>query len=130
MKTKKYILGIILAALILGGCGTTVGDSLGDPPVESPKEVTGYPVSTLLSHEENTAKSIVKIIGNANCVEPLALVVVSELNGQELGRAQADAGGSFIVKVADTAENRIVVRAQGLDKALSYPTYYSIKWPF
>ncbi|MDR1452768.1 MAG: hypothetical protein LBJ25_02170 [Candidatus Margulisbacteria bacterium] len=130
MKTKKYILGVILAALVLGGCGTTVGDSLGDPPVEPPKETTSYPVSVLLSHEEDSSKSPVRIIGNANCVEPQALVMVSELNGQELGRAQANSDGGFIVKIADTAEDRIVVRAQGLDKALSYPTYYSLRWPF
>jgi hypothetical protein len=130
MQTKKYILGIILAALILGGCGTTVGDTLGDPPVKPPKETTGSPMPSLLSHEENTAQNVVKIIGSANCVEPLALVMVSELNGQELGRAQADSGGSFIVKIADTAENRIMVRAQGMDKAPSSPTYHSIKWTF
>jgi hypothetical protein len=125
MKTKKYILGIILATLILGGCGTTVGDSLGDPP-PNPKvqtlEVTNLPVGSLISTQKNNDG--LEISGAAGCAEPAAWIgVFSTDTDVILGESATLSDGSFKLKIKEQPEI-LVVRAQATNKNVSYPVYH------
>ncbi|MDR1324213.1 MAG: hypothetical protein LBK68_07250 [Candidatus Margulisbacteria bacterium] len=125
MKTKKYILGIILVALILGGCGTTVGDSLGDPP-PNPKaktqEVTNLPVGSLISVQKNN--SGLEISGATGCAEPAAWIgVFSADTDAVLGESATLSDGSFKLKITEQPET-LVVRAQAANKNISYPVYH------
>ncbi|GBR72522.1 hypothetical protein NO1_0034 [Candidatus Termititenax aidoneus] len=125
MKTKKYILGIILAALILGGCGTTVGDTLGDPP-PNPKaqaqETTNLPVGSLISVQKNSGG--LEISGAAGCAEPAVWIgVFSSETDAILGESATLSDGSFKVKINEQPET-LAVRAQAANKNMSYPVYH------
>jgi hypothetical protein len=95
MQTKKYILGIILTALILGGCGTTVGDTLGDPPPVTPPEKTAAPY---FSYNYDVQGKI-NIVGRENSTEPNAEVIALSEGGEMLGSNTATWRGVYGITI-------------------------------
>jgi hypothetical protein len=125
MRTKKYILGLILTALILGGCGTTVGDSLGDPP-ERPaavqQENTYLPIGSLISSQK--VNNGLEISGATGCSEPAAWIGVFSADSNDLlGESATLSDGSFKLKIAEQPEI-LMIRAQAANKNVSYPVYH------
>jgi hypothetical protein len=123
MQTKKYILGIILTALILGGCGTTVGDSLGDPPPPAtPMETTNLPIGSYISSQK--VNNGLEVSGAKGCSEPAAWVGVFSADMDVLlGESATLSDGSFKLKIEEQPEV-LAVRVQTANKNPSYPVYH------
>ncbi|MDR2431176.1 MAG: hypothetical protein LBD99_02855 [Candidatus Margulisbacteria bacterium] len=125
MKKKITIILSIMTALaifLLSGCGTTLSDSLGDPPLEAEKELSGSPTTSHLRLVDNV--DYLEVIGAAGCVESGAKVIVSDVSdGRELSIVTATAEGNFKAIVPKENLEGVMVQAQEPDKAASIPAY-------
>ena len=111
MQNIKILTAGILIALALTGCGTTVKDTLGDPPMPN-KETTAAP-HYFIKDLGSTTTTI------GGCVEHNAMVFVLSESGTQLGSDTANRYGEYAVTFAHAPDEVVYLQAVGVNKVPS-----------
>ena len=111
MKNLKiYLLGLG-AVLLLVGCGTTVKDTLGDPPLR-PSNLTGT-TAVPYGYVKFDDGVTVTIAGNAT--EAYTEVFVLSQDGNELGKGTANSKGNYEINIT-SGPKMVYLQARGVNK--------------
>ena len=128
-KAIATFITTMLVMLFINGCGTTVKESLGNPPPQAKLESTPYPAGSVITHEVKGEDIVIK--GGYGCVESGVMVIVSS-EDDELAKTTADSYGAFETRFKKgevPANNIIYLQAKAHGKDSSLPIRYSLK-PF